>query len=62
VIKYLMKGGSEYLVEYIQGRDLCAKGEIEASDLEKISGMRREPSGCRGARLQGLEFEIVQTQ
>jgi hypothetical protein len=57
--KYVKKGGAEYIVVYIQGKDLCAKGEIQVSDWGKISGMRREVSGYHGAKLQGLDFEVI---
>lgn len=58
--KYLKKGGKEFIVIHIQGKELCAKGEIQVNDWGKISGMRREVSGYRGAELQGLKIKIEQ--
>ncbi len=56
--QYLEKNGAEYIVVHIQGKDLCAKGEIQVNDWTKLSGIRNEPSGYRGAELVGLDFEI----
>jgi len=58
--KYLIKDGKEFILVNIQGGGLCAKGEIQVKDWGKISGMRREVSGYRGAGLKGLKFEIRQ--
>ncbi|MDB5230180.1 MAG: hypothetical protein JWN76_985 [Chitinophagaceae bacterium] len=58
--KYLKKDGAEYIVIYIQGQGLCAKGEIQVTDWSKIIGMRGESSGYRGAKLEGLNFKIIQ--
>jgi hypothetical protein len=58
--KYLKKDGREYIVVYIQGQGLCAKGEIQVTDWSKITGMRKEISGYGGAKLEGLNFEIIQ--
>ncbi len=58
--KYLKKNSKEYIVIHIQGGELCAKGEIQVNDWSKLSGMRREISGYRGAELQGLTFKIEQ--
>jgi hypothetical protein len=58
--KHLRKNGGEYILVYIQGQGLCAKGEIQVTDWGKISGMRRESSGYSGAKLEGLKFEIIQ--
>lgn len=58
--KYIKKGGKEYIVIHIQGRELCARGEIQVDNWGKISGMRREVSGYRGAELRGLKIQIEQ--
>jgi hypothetical protein len=47
-------------VVHIKGRDLCAKGEIQVADWNKITAIRSENSGYRGAKLEGLNFEIIQ--
>lgn len=58
--KYLKKGGKEFIVIYIQGGELCAKGEIQVDDWGRISGIRREVSGYSGAELSGLKIKIEQ--
>ncbi len=58
--RYVKKDGRESIVVHIQGRGLCAEGEIVVTNWDKLSGMRREISGYRGARLKGLKFEIIQ--
>lgn len=58
--KYLKKGSEEFILIHIQGEKLCAKGEIKVNDWSKISGMRKEISGYRGAELKGLKLEIEQ--
>jgi hypothetical protein len=57
---YVKKDTAEYILVAMQGKGLCAVGEIRVSDWQKIPGMRREVSGYRGAELQGLKFDIVQ--
>src|SRR5690242_16485970 len=47
---YVKKNSTEYIVVNIQGQELCAVGEIEVSDWQKISGMRTENSGYTGAK------------
>ena len=58
--RYVKRGSEEYIVVNVEGKDLCATAEIQVFDWTKISGMRREISGYRGAELAGLEFEIVE--
>lgn len=58
--KYVKKDDAEYIVVYIQGQNLCAKGEIQVDDWKKISGLRKDISGYSGAELEGLDFEIIQ--
>jgi hypothetical protein len=58
--RYLKKGEAEYIQVSVQGENLCAIAEIQVTDWSKISGMRREISGYRGAELEGLDFEIIQ--
>lgn len=58
--KYLNKGSKEFIVIHIQGAELCAIGEIQVNNWGKISGMRREVSGYRGAELRGLKIQIEQ--
>jgi hypothetical protein len=58
--KYLMKGTAEYIVVNVQGKDLCATLEIQVADWRKINSMRQEASGYSGAKLVGLDFEIVE--
>ena len=58
--EYLKKDGIEYIVVDVEGKDLCAKAEIQVSDWGKISGMRREISGYKGAQLVGLDFDIIE--
>ncbi len=55
--RYLIKGDEEFIVIHIQGDELCAIGEIQVDDWGKISGMRRQTNGYRGAELKGLKFE-----
>jgi hypothetical protein len=56
--KYLKKDGQEFIIVDIQGRELCAKGEIQVYEWAKISGMRRASTGFHGAELKGLQIEI----
>lgn len=58
--KYLKKSGEEFILINIQGEKLCAKSEIKVNDWSKISGMRKEINGYRGAELKGLKLEIEQ--
>lgn len=58
---YHEKAGKEYLGVYIQGGDICAKGEILVNDWDKIEGIRTsQGQGYRGAQLVGLTFDIQQ--
>ena len=57
--RYLIKGDKEFIVINIQGSELCAIGEIQVNDWGKISGMRRQISGYRGAELKGLKLETT---
>jgi hypothetical protein len=55
--RYLIKGDKEFIIIRIKGDELCAIGEIQVNDWGKISGMRSQVSGYRGAELKGLKLE-----
>jgi hypothetical protein len=57
---YVKKDTAEYILVFMQGKDLCAVGELQVRDWQKISGMRRDVSGYRGSELKGLKFDIRQ--
>ncbi len=56
---YLEKNGREYMLVYIQGNGLCAKGEVLMNEWHKLEGIRKtRGKGYRGAKLKGLELDI----
>lgn len=56
---YLEKNEREYILVYIQGKGLCAKGEILMEEWNKLEGIRKtRGKGYRGAKLKGLELDI----
>ncbi len=55
----LQKDGNEFIEIYIQGNELCAKGEILVKDARKRKGLRSK-AGYRGAELKGVEIITVQ--
>jgi hypothetical protein len=55
-----MRDGKEFILIHIQGDELCAKGELQVPDWNKISGLRRDVSGYHGAELKGLKMAIRQ--
>ena len=57
---YLMKDGKEFILVDIQGDALCAKGEIQVFDWNKIGGLRNEKNGYRGSELKGLKIDTRQ--
>lgn len=56
--KYIKKGDQEFIEIHIHGKGLCAIGEIQVNNWDKISGMRKETSGYRGVELKGLKIKI----
>jgi hypothetical protein len=58
-VKYLKKQGAEYILVNITGEGVCALAEVQVTNWEKISGLRKEVSGYSGAELQGLDIELA---
>ncbi len=58
---YEERDGHEFILVNIQGEDLCAIGEIEVKNWERIGGIKEKKGiGYRGAELVGLTFDYEQ--
>lgn len=58
--KYEVKDNKDYIMVYVQGEDLCAKGLILVKDWKKLEGIRRtQGRGYEGAELKGLQLDIT---
>ncbi|MCH7535075.1 MAG: hypothetical protein IH948_04925 [Bacteroidetes bacterium] len=59
---YYEKDGKEYIVVHVQGADLCAKGEIQVINWQKIEGIRAaKGKSYFGAELNRLTFAVLKT-
>jgi hypothetical protein len=57
--KYEASNNREYILVYIQGKELCAKGFILVNDWKKLEGIRRTQGiSYGGAELKGLRLDI----
>jgi hypothetical protein len=57
--KYESIGDKEYILVYIQGGELCAKGLVLVNNWSKLEGIRRtKGESYHGAELRGLEIDI----
>ncbi|MEO1049371.1 MAG: hypothetical protein AAFX87_02020 [Bacteroidota bacterium] len=57
---YSEQNGQEYVVIYIQGQELCAKGLIHVTDWKNMKGIRStKGKGYRGAQLKDFDFEVT---
>lgn len=57
--RYEPKNNKEYILVYIQGGELCAKGLILVDNWGKLEGVKRAQGlGYGGAELRGLQIDI----
>src|SRR5687767_10395054 len=57
--KYESRNKKDYILVYIQGEELCAKGSILVNDWKKLEGIKRtQGKGYEGAELKGLKIDI----
>lgn len=56
--RYLKIKDKEYIEVYIQNDSVCAKAIVEVKNWSKITGLRKEKNGYKGAKLIGLRMRI----
>jgi hypothetical protein len=58
---YVKKGSNEFLDVHVQSDAICAEAHILVTDWTKLQAIKETGGlGYHGARLEGLQFDIVQ--